>query len=310
MTPQDTLSLQEFLQIDFPSILLAALAGVTCALLGNFLILRRQALIGDAISHVVLPGIVVGFLLTGSTDSLPMFLGALAAAVIAVLAIEGINRLSGVGREAAMGVVFTAMFAAGVLLLEQSGAGAVHLDVEHALLGNLESALWLEADGAASLLDPQALAALPDAAGRLAVVLGIVGLFVGLLWKELRMVSFDPGFANNLGVPAWALGFGLSVMTAIAAVAAFEAVGSILVIAMFICPAATARLLTDRLSVQIWISVAVALLAAVAGYLLAAFGLASFGLNADLSAAGMVALTAGLAQAAAMIVKRRRLGSA
>ncbi|TNF64076.1 MAG: metal ABC transporter permease, partial [Rhodobacteraceae bacterium] len=133
----------EFVTLSLTPILIGTLAAIACALPGNFLLLRRQALIGDAISHVVLPGIVVAFLLTGSVTTLPMVLGAGGAALVAVVLIEAIRRLGRIEPGAAMGVVFTAMFAGGVLLLEQSDTSNVHLDVEHALYGNLESLIWL-----------------------------------------------------------------------------------------------------------------------------------------------------------------------
>jgi manganese/zinc/iron transport system permease protein len=133
----------DFVQFSLTPILIGIFASVACALPGNFLILRRQALIGDAISHVVLPGIVVAFLLTGVVSAMPMLLGAAAAAVLAVVLIEVVKRVGQVEPGAAMGVVFTTLFAAGVLLLEQSDTSSVHLDVEHALMGNLESLIWL-----------------------------------------------------------------------------------------------------------------------------------------------------------------------
>src|SRR6056297_781607 len=123
----------EFVMFSLTPMLIGVLASVACALPGNFLILRRQALIGDAISHVVLPGIVVAFLVTGIVAAVPMLLGAGAAALVAVALIEVIRRLGKIEPGAAMGVVFTAMFAGGVLLLEQSAASGVHLDVQHAL---------------------------------------------------------------------------------------------------------------------------------------------------------------------------------
>ncbi len=303
-----------FLQFDLPSILLGSLAALCCGLLGNFLVLRRQSLMGDAISHVVLPGIVLGFLVTGTTDSLPMMIGAGFAALISVGLIELVRRLGRVEPGAAMGVVFTSMFAAGVLLLEQSGAGGVHLDVEHALYGNLESAVWLEATSWGDLLRPEILADMPVSVLRLVVVDLAVIAFVLLLYKELKLVSFDPLFADTLGISSRLVGTALVVMVALAAVAAFDAVGSILVIAMFICPAATARLLTDRLSVQLWVSAAVAIFSGILGYVIAAFGPAWLGFDMSVSAAGMIAVVAGLTQALAMVfgpryglVARRRL---
>ncbi|MEL6317870.1 MAG: metal ABC transporter permease, partial [Pseudomonadota bacterium] len=151
----------EFVQLSLTPMLIGVLASIACALPGNFLLLRRQALIGDAISHVVLPGVVAAFLMTGAVASWTMLLGAAAAAIVAVALIEAVKRLGRIEPGAAMGVVFTAMFAAGVLLLEQSDTSSVHLDVEHALMGNLESLIWFDAEGWSSLLDPTALAALP-----------------------------------------------------------------------------------------------------------------------------------------------------
>ena len=110
----------DFVQFSLTPILIGTLAAIACALPGNFLILRRQALIGDAISHVVLPGIVVAFLLTGTVAALPMLMGAGAAALVAVVLIEAVKRLGRIEPGAAMGVVFTSLFAGGVLLLEQS----------------------------------------------------------------------------------------------------------------------------------------------------------------------------------------------
>jgi hypothetical protein len=160
----------EFVQLSLTPLVIGVLAAIACALPGNFLILRRQALIGDAISHVVLPGIVVAFLITGAISTWPMMLGAAGAAVLAVVLIEAIKRLGRIEPGAAMGVTFTSLFAAGVLLLEQSDTSNVHLDVEHALYGNLESLIWLSAEGWHSLLDRQALADLPPELGRMATV--------------------------------------------------------------------------------------------------------------------------------------------
>ncbi|MEM9436915.1 MAG: metal ABC transporter permease, partial [Pseudomonadota bacterium] len=248
----------DFVQFSLTPILIGVLASIACALPGNFLILRRQALIGDAISHVALPGIVVAFVLTGAITTLNMMLGAAAAAIVAVFLIEAIKRLGGIEPGAAMGVVFTTMFAAGVLILEQTDTSQVHIDVEHALMGNLESLIWLRAEGWHSLLDPAALAALPDELLRIAIVCAVIAALTLVFWRWLKIATFDESFAQALGIPATALGFGLVVTAALAAVAAFDAVGSIIVIAMFICPPAAARLMTNRLSRQVWWSVAFA----------------------------------------------------
>ncbi len=293
--------LELFLQFDLAPMMLGILAAMVCTLLGNFLVLRRQSLIGDAVSHVVLPGIVVGFLFAGNTDTLPMMVGATFAAIIAVLLIELIRRIGNIESGAAMGVIFTTMFAVGIVLLEQSGAGNVHLDVQHALYGNLESAIWLGINSWGDLLVFENWFNSPPALSRLIVVFLIVGGFVLFLFKELKITSFDSIHADSLGFSSKGIGFVLIVLTAIAAVAAFEAVGSILVIAMFICPPATARLLTDRLSTQVWLSLLVAMLSGIIGYFLAAFGPIWVGFENSVSAAGMIALVSGIFQIFAML---------
>jgi len=284
----------EFVSLSLTPMVIGTLAAMACALPGNFLLLRRQALIGDAISHVVLPGIVVAFLLTGVVAAGPMMLGAGAAALIAVLLIEVIRRLGGIEPGAAMGVVFTTMFAGGVLLLELSDTSNVHLDVQHALYGNLESLIWLDATGWASLVDATALQGLPPELPRMAAVLAGMSALTALLWRPLKLSTFDEGFAQTLGLPVRGIGLLLVVMAAIAAVAAFDAVGSIIVIAMFICPPAAARLMTNRLERQVWWSLGFSALCAVLGYVLAGYGPIWLGGAHAVSAAGMIATVSGV----------------
>ena len=284
----------EFVPLSLTPILIGVFAAIACALPGNFLVLRRQALIGDAISHVVLPGIVVAFLITGTVTAWPMMIGAAAAALLAVLLIEAIRRLGGIEPGAAMGVVFTTMFAGGVLLLERSDTSTVHLDVEHALMGNLESLIWLDAFGWGSLLDPEALAGLPPELLRMGLsMIGVVA-FIWLFWRPLKISTFDEGFAQVMGMRTNLIGMSLVAVSALAAVAAFDAVGSIIVIAMFICPPAAARLMTDRLGAQVGWSVVFATLSAVLGYVLAGYGPLWLGAEDSVSAAGMIATMSGI----------------
>ncbi|MGM0516426.1 MAG: metal ABC transporter permease [Pseudomonadota bacterium] len=284
----------EFVMLSLVPLLIGILAAIACALPGNFLVLRRQALIGDAISHVVLPGIVVAFLVTGTIASIPMMLGAAGAAVVAVILIEAIRRLGRIEPGAAMGVAFTTLFAGGVLLLEQSDTSSVHLDVQHALYGNLESLIWIEAEGWGSLLDPAALATLPPELARIALVCLAMVLFIVLFWRPLKISTFDEGFARVLGLRTRTIGFSLVIAAAVAAVAAFDAVGSIIVIAMFICPPAAARLMTNRLEAQVLWSVAFAVFSAVIGYVLAGYGPLWLGAEDAVSAAGMIATVSGI----------------
>ncbi|WP_170425711.1 metal ABC transporter permease [Ruegeria arenilitoris] len=292
---------EEFVPLSLTPLLIGTFAAIACALPGNFLVLRKQALIGDAISHVVLPGIVVAFILTGAISTWPMMLGAAGAAILAVIMIEAVRRLGQIEAGAAMGVVFTTMFAAGVLLLEQTDTSSVHLDVEHALYGNLESLIWLDATGWPSVLDPVALAGLPPELPRIALTLLGVSLFIWLFWRPLKISTFDEGFARTVGIRTGVLGMALVITAAIAAVAAFDAVGSIIVIAMFICPPAAARMMTNRLETQIVWSVVFAILSAVTGYILAGYGPLWLGAADAVSAAGMIATMSGLILAGAAI---------
>jgi manganese/zinc/iron transport system permease protein len=240
-----------------------------------------------------------------------MMIGAAIAALVAVGLIEAIRRLGRIEPGAAMGVVFTAMFAGGVLLLEQSDTSSVHLDVEHALFGNLESLIWLDATGWHSLWDPAALAHLPDEMLRMFLTLVFVGGFTWIFWRPLKISTFDAGFAKAVGVPTGALGLGLVVVSAIAAVAAFDAVGSIIVIAMFICPPAAARMMTNRLEMQIAWSVIFAVMSAVFGYVFAGYGPLWLGATHAVSAAGMIATVSGVLLAFAAIFGpcRTRVGA-
>ncbi len=299
------MTMANFLTIDLPALMLGMLACLACAIPGNFLILRRQALLGDAISHVVLPGIVIGFLLAGSLYPPAIFLGALTAALVAVGLIALVRIAGRMESGAAMGVVFTTMFAIGVVLLEQSHTRRVHLDVQHTLYGSLEGTLWLGPGTLGDLLEPSVWASLPQPIVTLAVVTAALIVLTTVFFKELKLASFDPGLAASLGFRPRIIDVGLMTATACAAIAAFQAVGSILVIAMFICPAASARMLTDRLGVQIMMSGLLAVLSAVVGYGLAAAAPVLFGLSEAISVSGMIATVAGLIQTLAMVFAPR-----
>ncbi len=299
------MSVEDFLTIDMPALLLGTLACLACGLLGNFLILRRQALLGDAISHVVLPGIVAGYLIVGSLYPPAIFLGALVASLVAVGLITLIRQVARLEEGAAMGVVFTIMFALGVVMLEQADTRRVHLDVDHTLYGNLEGTIWLGPTRFTDLLDPVHWANLPQEIKILAITTLIILVLIVVFFKELRLTTFDPVLANALGFRPRIVDFGLMAAVAVAAVAAFQAVGSILVIAMFICPAASARMLTDRLSTQIMLSGFFALLSGVLGYALGAFAPTFLGLQEAVSASGMMAVVAGALQVIAMIFAPR-----
>jgi manganese/zinc/iron transport system permease protein len=298
-----------YLGLTIVPMLIASLAAVSSALLGNFLVLRRQSLMGDAVSHVVLPGIVVAFVLTGSMATLPMLTGAAVAALVAAGLIELVRVYGRVEPGAAMGVVFTALFAFGIVLLEQTDTGSIHFDVEHALYGNLESLVWLAGIEWAAVVDPVALADLPPQLPRLAVAFLLVLLFLFLAWRPLVISTFDPVFARAAGVPVRLVNAGLVAMVAVVAVTAFEAVGAIITIAMLICPPAAARMMTNRLTVQLGWSAAFAALSGVFGYWLAGPGVGLFVDGIAVSAAGMIATVSGMILGLAAMFGPHRRGA-
>jgi len=198
------------------------------------------------------------------------------------------------------------MFAAGVLLLEQSDTSRVHLDVEHALFGNLETLIWLQSDGWGSLLDPLSLAQLPPQFFRMVIAFFVISAFTYIFWRPLVLISFDEAYARTIGTQATVIGFLLVVLAAMAAVAAFDAVGSIIVIAMILCPPATARLLTNDIKTQVFLSLILALGATLIGYVAAGYLPLWLGYSNTLSAAGMIATVSGLLLASSAIYGRHR----
>ncbi len=262
-------------RIAFWTILVGVVCNASCALLGCYLVLRRMSLVGDAISHAILPGLAVGFLLSGSTSIVPMLVGAMLAGLLTTLLTQTLHSYARVPEDASMGVVYTTMFAVGVILISQ--ARHVDIDTDCVLYGEI----------AFAALDTVPLMGLeiPRSLQWLIPVAVLTVLFVVVFWKELKLVSFDAGLAVAMGFSAVMVHYLLMGMVAFVSVAAFKEVGSILVIAMLIVPAATAHLLTDRLSrMMVW-AVLVGSVSAVGGYPLA------FRLNT--SPAGMMAVVAG-----------------
>jgi manganese/zinc/iron transport system permease protein len=233
--------------------LVTFLVGASCGLIGNFLILRRMALVGDAISHSVLPGIALAFLITGSRGIGAMVLGAVVAAWLTHGLIELISRHSRLKQDAAIGIAFSTLFAIGVVLIAVF-ADKVDLDQDCVLNGELPM-IPLEPPvrlGGWVLGPPPLL--------RLVVVLIVsLGLLV-MFYKELLITSFDPGLASCLGIRVGVIHHGLMLWLSMVVVASFEAVGAILVIALLILPGATASMLTDRMIPRLaWTTVHAAL---------------------------------------------------
>ncbi len=284
----------EFLQLDLAPLLSALVACLVSGLVGTVLLLTRQSLLGDAISHAVLPGIVAGFWVSGTRAALPMVAGAVAAAIVGTLLIALVRRLARLEAGAAMGVVFSAMFALGLVLIEVSGARSVDLDLDCVLFGQLETLIWPAATGLHSFTDTAALAEFPAETVTLLVVLLVVLAALAALWKELALAAFDPDFAASIGINPGAVSAIVLVLVALACVAAFWAVGSILVIAALVGPAVTARLLTDRYAMQFALSAAAAAVMGAGGYGAAVALPALLPGIEGLNAAGMIAVVAGV----------------
>jgi manganese/zinc/iron transport system permease protein len=273
----------------------AVLASVACGVVGSFLVLRRQSMLGDTISHAVLPGIAGAFLLTGTREVIPMLLGATAVGIFTATLSSGLSRWGRVDRDAAMGVTFTSLFALGVVMISLA-ARQVDLDPGCVLHGLLEFVPF----DTVELLG----CTIPRAAAWLGGALLIDLVLVVACLKELRSTSFDAGHAASLGLRVGWVHAGLMAIVAANTVVAFEAVGSILVVAMLVAPGATARLWTDRLITMLWLAGAIATATAIIGYVLA--------LELNTSAAGMIATMSligylgSVAAVAAMDAWRRR----
>ncbi|HEX2050920.1 MAG TPA: metal ABC transporter permease [Actinomycetota bacterium] len=241
--------------------LVAVLTAVACALPGTFLVLRRMAMLSDAISHSILLGIVLAFFVTESISSPLLIAGAAAVGVLTVALVELLHRSRLVREDAAIGLVFPTLFSIAVILISRY-AGDVHLDVDAVLLGEL----------AFAPLERVVVAGWdvgPVGAWVMAAILALDVVFVGVLYKELKVSTFDPALAAALGFSPALLHYALMGLVSVTAVGAFDVVGSVLVVALMIAPPATAYLLTDRLSHMLVAASAIGAFSAVSGYWLA-----------------------------------------
>jgi manganese/zinc/iron transport system permease protein len=248
-------------QAQIEIILIASVVAASCSLIGVFLVLRRMSLMSDAISHAILLGIVIMFFFIESTASLPMIFAATLTGVLTVTLVEALFRSRLVKEDAAIGLVFPALFSIGVILISRYAAN-VHLDTDAVLLGELAFAPFDRLVVGGADLGPKAL--------WLAGSVGLVNLlFIVLFYKELKLATFDAGLAAALGFSPVAIHYALMTLVSVTAVSSFEAVGSVLVVALMITPPAAAYLLTDRLTVMLALSVVLAIVSAVLGYFLA-----------------------------------------
>lgn len=270
-------------QVDGWIALAGVLCAVACALVGNFLVLRRLSLIGDAISHAVLPGIAASFLWTGSRSTWAAMMGAIAVGVITVWLTELIRRYGSVEESAAIGVVFTALFALGIMMV--SRAEHVDLDPSCVLYGSLETIIL---ENIETPLGP-----VPVVVLELGCICLFNALVVFLFYRQWALSTFDPTLAKAQGIPVGWFHYALAAMVAVTCVVSFRAVGNILVVAMLIVPSATAYLCCNRLTSMIGLSVLVAAVGAILGHLSAISVPHWIGFKSANSAA-MIAVVSGL----------------
>ncbi len=248
-------------QAQIEIVLIAAVVAASCSLIGVFLVLRRMSLMSDAISHAVLFGIVIMFFFIESTASVPMIIAATVTGLLTVALVEVLLRTRLVKEDAAIGLVFPLLFSIGVILISRYAAN-VHLDTDAVLLGELAFAPFDRLVMGYVDLGPKAL--------WLSGAIGLVNLlFIVLFYKELKLATFDAGLAAALGFSPLAIHYALMTLVSVTAVGSFEAVGSVLVVALMIAPPAAAYLLTDRLPLMLVLSAGLAVIAALAGYFLA-----------------------------------------
>lgn len=246
---------------DFIVVVTALLVVVPCALLGTFLVLRQMAMMGDAISHAVLPGIVFAFFLSESLGPVTSVVGAAVFGLLTAFLVEGLRNTGRVKEDSSIGIVFTALFALGVFLISRF-ASSVHLDLQHVLYGEI----------AFSPLNSLVLGGVnlgPRSFWTLGAVTLLVIAFVLLLYKELKISTFDAGLAAAVGLSPVLVHYGLMAVVSVTVVGAFDSVGAILVVAFLIAPPATAYLLTERLSRMMALAVLVGAASAVSGYYVA-----------------------------------------
>ena len=257
-------------------VLTGALVGIAASLVGAFLVLRGTSLLSDAISHSIVFGIIVVWMLTGQASGPVQIVGAALTGLLTVFLTELLTATRRVKADAAIGLVFPALFSIGVLLINIF-ARDVHIDEHTVLLGEI-GFVWLDTYEIGGYLVPQAIVWMS--------AMALINLaFVTLFFKELKLATFDAALARALGFAPAVLSYALLALLSGTAVAAFDSVGAILFIAFVIVPPSAAYLLTDRLSHMLMIGAAVSIVSAIAGYWMAVW--------LNVSIGGMMAMMTG-----------------
>lgn len=265
-----------FNNIPFVIMATGALVGIAASLLGTFLVLRKNSMLADAISHSIIFGIAVVWIMTRQQSGFVQIIGAALTGLLTVWLSELLAQSRKVKDDAAIGLVFPALFALGVLLINLY-AGNVHIDQHTVLLGEI-GFVWLDTVAIWGVN-------VPDALLWMAVMTLVNAAFVGLFYKELKLITFDRALAHALGFMPGMLFYALLLLTSTTAVAAFDAVGAVLFIAFVIVPPSAAYLLTDRLWKMLLYASLISVASSILGYYVA--------LAWDVSIGGMMALMTG-----------------
>ena len=275
---------------DFYIILTACLVAISCAIMGSFLVMRKMVMIGDAISHAVLPGIFFGYIFSGSTSSLPILIGAASSGILATIIIEWFTQKAKLQSDASIGISYTLLFAIGIILISKFGANA-DIDQQCVLYGELEYVpLWLEPIIGNFYLPRQTIILL--------IVCIIILLAVLWGYKGLFITTFDPNFSISTGIAVGFWHYFLMSGVSLTTVVSFESVGAILVIAFLSGPPATAYLLTDDFKKMLSLACAFGILCSIIGYYAAKL--------LDVSVAGSISVVIGAVFAIVLIATIRR----
>lgn len=279
---------------DFYIIFTASLVAINCALMGSFLVMRKMVMLGDAISHAVLPGIFIAYYISGSTDSLPILVGAAASGILATILIEWLTKKARLQNDASIGISYTLLFAIGIILISKFGQNA-DLDQQCVLYGEIEYvSLWLTPIKSNFALPKQAITLLVVAALLIAAISwGYRGLFI---------TTFDAGFAVATGVNVVFWHYFLMSGVSLTTVVSFESVGAILVIAFLSGPPAIAYLLVKDYKKMLVVACIIGIACTFGGYYIAKW--------LDVSVAGAIASVIGFAFflvfVSLQLVKRKR----
>jgi len=249
----------DWTEIDTWMVITASLFGIACVIPGCFLFLGKQSMMSHGVSHAVLPGIVLAYLISGEINAVALLIGAVISGMVCVGLSRALEQLSGINANAALGISFTSLFSVG-LILQRLFADHVHIEPSHVLFGDLEIAVLDTV-----LFGPNSFDSIVWRAATIAIINLVLGV---VFFKELKITTFDPNHASSVSARPQLIYYLLMVISSITAVMAFEAVGSILVVAMMIIPPAIAYQFTSNLKWMLALSVLFSILSSVIGHTL------------------------------------------